>query len=249
MIDLRAKWGELQLAQALLTRLPTGRLPDPIPTTGDAAWAFPFVGLMVGLLTGIVFVVASAILPASAAALLAIGTGVFLTGALHEDGLADTADGFGGGQTTEKKLDIMRDSRIGSYGVVALILTFGLIATAMTNAPPNARTLALFAAIGATSRTAMLIPMTFLTPARPDGLGHGATLQPSTTFWIALGIAAIAAVLTRPLLILTTVITAIAISALARKQIGGQTGDVLGATQKITECACWLTAAAYINAS
>jgi len=249
VIDLRTKWGELQLALALLTRLPTGRLPKPVPTTGDAAWAFPCVGLLVGLLTGFVFLITSAVLSTPAAALLALGAGVFLTGALHEDGLADTADGFGGGQTVEKKLDIMRDSRIGSYGVVALILTFGLIATAMATATPDARTLALFAAIGATSRTAMLIPMTFLTPARTDGLGHGATLQPAANFWTALGIAGLAAVLTVPLLTLTTLIAAIGMSALARKQIGGQTGDVLGATQKISECACWLTAAAYVSAS
>ena len=113
----------------------------------------------------------------------------------------------------------------------------------MAEAQANIETLALFAAIGATSRTAMLIPMTFLTPARTDGLGYTATLQPTTSFWSAIGIATLAAFLIAPFLIITTAISAIAVSALARKQIGGQTGDVLGATQKITECVCWLTAA------
>ena len=244
MNNLGAKWGEFQLALALLTRLPTGRFPEKVPETGEAAWAFPIVGLIVGLCTGLMFVVASAALPPLVAALLAIASGIVLTGAIHEDGLADTADGFGGGQATEKKLEIMRDSRIGSYGVVALILTLSLIAAAMAAASPNIQTLALFAAIGASSRTAMLIPMTFLTPARTDGLGYAATSQPTASLWSAIGIATLAAFLTAPLLIITTLVSAIAVSALAQKQIGGQTGDVLGATQKITECTCWLTAAA-----
>ena len=119
MRTLRLRTVELQLAFALLTRLPIGRLPDKVPKTGDAAWAFPLVGFVIGGISGAAFLFCGAFLPPMPAAFIAIATGIALTGALHEDGLADVADGFGGGQDRSTKLDIMRDSRIGTFGIVA----------------------------------------------------------------------------------------------------------------------------------
>ncbi len=249
MSGLRARWVELQLAFVLLTRLPMGRLPDDTPPTSDAAWAFPFVGLIIGALSGTIFLLTAFALPPLTAALLAITTGIVLTGALHEDGLADVADGFGGGQTRDAKLEIMRDSRIGSYGVVALILILGLTATAIAASPPTSKSLTLFAAIGAISRAAVVIPMTFLRPARAEGLGFRAALTPGWRVWTAIGLMALAALVTFPALIIVSILTAGLMTIAAKTQIGGQTGDVLGATQKLTECTCWLTAAAYISAS
>lgn len=249
MSGLREKRVELQLAFVLLTRLPMGRLPDETPPTRDAAWAFPLVGLVIGSFSGAVFLLTATVLPPLAAALLAITTGVVLTGALHEDGLADVADGFGGGQTRDAKLEIMRDSRIGSYGVVALILVLGLTATAMAASPPTFKSLMMFAAIGAISRAAMVIPMTLLRPARADGLGVHAALETGWRLWTALGLMVLAAMITLPVLIIIAILTASLMTMAAKTQIGGQTGDVFGATQKLTECTCWLTAAAYVSAS
>ena len=89
---------DLRLAVMLLTRLPAGKLSDPAPSFAQAAWAYPVVGGSVGALSGAVFCAAGWLgVPGLAAALLAIGVAVLATGAMHEDGLADVADGFGGG--------------------------------------------------------------------------------------------------------------------------------------------------------
>lgn len=123
----------------LLTRLPAGKSVSlDNSTVARAAWIFPVVGLLVGATGGGVFMLASHLgLGIASAALLAMGTQVLLTGALHEDGLADTADGFGGGRGRERKLEIMRDSRIGTYGVVALVLVLSLRFTALQDIASN----------------------------------------------------------------------------------------------------------------
>ncbi|NNE82326.1 MAG: adenosylcobinamide-GDP ribazoletransferase [Silicimonas sp.] len=238
---------EAQVALALLTRLPSGALPTPAPSHADAAWAFPLVGMIVGAISGAVFLLAGAILPGLPAALLAISTAVVVTGALHEDGLADVADGFGGGQEPARKLEIMADSRIGSYGVVALVLTLGLIASAQSALPATTGTVVLFAAIGALSRSAMLAPMVFLKPARDSGLGASARLAKGWRVWIGLGIGALLALFTLPALLIAALVGAIVMMWLAKAQIGGQTGDVLGATQKLTETLGWMAAAALVT--
>lgn len=231
---------EAQVALMLLTRLPAGRIEGDTPPLGHAAWAFPAVGALLGLAIWAAHALALWLgLPPLAAAFVALAAGALLTGAFHEDGLADTADGFGGGATRARKLEIMKDSRIGSYGVLALILTLGLTATAMA----ESASLALFVAIGAASRTAMLLPMAVLKPARTSGLGHGAALAPDARFGAAL-LLTVLLVLPAPGVLLPILAVALALTALMRAQIGGQTGDTLGATQKLTECAGWLAAAA-----
>ncbi len=240
-MSLTARRAEAQLALMLLTRLPAGRIDGDVPPLGQAAWAFPLVGALVGAISGLVFWGASAVaLPALGAALLAITAAVLLTGGLHEDGLADMADGFGGGRDRAKKLDIMRDSRLGSYGALALILVIGLTASGVSAAGG----FVLFVAIGALSRTAMLLPLMLLPPARTDGLGASAATPLNGAFWVAvvfsLGLA-IAVGALKP--VLAALLVTLGVMALAKRQIGGQTGDILGATQKLAECAAWLTAA------
>ncbi len=245
-MSARARLEELQLGFALLTRLPPGRLSDTLPSIAEAAWAYPVIGAFVGLVSGAIYVGTGQVLPTLPAALLAVGAGVLLTGGLHEDGLADVADGFGGGGDVERKLEIMRDSRIGSYGVLAIVLIIGLTASAISAARPALEVLPVFAAIGALSRAAMLFPMATLAPARNDGLGQKAALPRGWRLWVGLFSAALLALIVTPALILAAAFAAIAMVATARNQIGGQTGDVLGATQKLSECACWLTIAALL---
>ena len=241
---------ELRLAVMLLTRLPAGRLVDPAPSFADAAWAYPLAGALMGALSGATYCGIAALgVPLLAAALLAVGVAVLATGAMHEDGLADVADGFGGGGDRDRKLDIMRDSRVGTYGVVAVVLAIGLLASAVASFEPGWVAFFGFVAVGALSRAMMLVPMTFLPPARGDGLGSQAVLSGPLTLFAALGIAL---VLSLPMLVTALVATwvmgavAFAMVGLARRQIGGQSGDVLGATQKLTEVSGWLVLAAMV---
>ncbi|MFN3400275.1 MAG: adenosylcobinamide-GDP ribazoletransferase [Ferrovibrio sp.] len=254
----RNRWGsDLRLALMLLTRLPTGRSASPDDATvARAAWIFPVVGLLVGATGGGVFMLASHLgLGIASAALLAMGMQVLLTGALHEDGLADTADGFGGGRSRERKLEIMRDSRIGTYGVVALVLILSLRFTALQDIASNllsisdeldeatgqnsAVIIALIAA-GALSRAAMAVVWYLLPPARSDGLAASSGAVSFGSAVAAAVIAALIAFATLPgfafiVACAAAAILAFAVAALAHWQIRGHTGDVLGATQQITE--------------
>jgi adenosylcobinamide-GDP ribazoletransferase len=183
------------------------------------------------------------------AALLSVLGGIALTGALHEDGLADTADGFCGGRDREEKLKILRDSRQGTYGVLAIVLSVLLRAAALAGIGDVIHGgLALIAAHAA-SRAALPAAMMRLTPARPDGLGAMAG-TPSAGGAIAAALigAAIALAALGPMrgviaLCLAGVIV-FATAELARSQIGGYTGDVLGAFQQVAEIVILLAASA-----
>src|SRR5689334_14895225 len=128
----RGPFDEFAIATALLTRLPVGAAVPADGAIAASGWAFPLVGAGIGGLCALAFLAAGLAGCSNAvAALLAVAAGIALTGAFHEDGLADTADGFGGGSGRDEKLAIMRDSRLGSFGGVALILSIGLRAAAI----------------------------------------------------------------------------------------------------------------------
>ncbi|MFC0342084.1 adenosylcobinamide-GDP ribazoletransferase [Paracoccus niistensis] len=244
---MRQRLAEAQLAVILLTRVPFGRLRDPVPPLGAAAWAFPLAGLLVGLIACAVMAAALALgLSAPVAGGLALGAQVMATGALHEDGLADICDGFWGGASRERRLEIMRDSRIGSYGTVGLILTLGLRWLGLA-AIAEAQALAAVIAVAVASRVAPVALMAGLPPARVEGLGaQGRAVGTASVL-----VAALIGVL--PLLLLpqggaALVAAALAVAVLAlvaRRKIGGQTGDVLGAGQQASEIALLLALGAY----
>src|SRR6204780_1970299 len=147
---------DLKASVAFLTRLPVGRAPPAAGTDiSRAAWAFPLAGVLVALVAAVVYAVAHKIgSPPWVAAALAVAATLAVTGCLHEDGLADTADGFGGGDSRERKLEIMRDSRIGTYGVCALILSILLrVAALVAFANPAPAVWALIAAHGGARAT------------------------------------------------------------------------------------------------
>jgi adenosylcobinamide-GDP ribazoletransferase len=246
----RGPFDEFAIATAVLTRLPVGAAAAEPGAVAAAGWAFPLVGAGIGLICALAFFVAGLFgVPNAPAALLAVAAGLLLTGALHEDGLADTADGVGGGHTREDKLAIMRDSRHGTFGIVAIVLTIGLRAAAIGALGDPIRVgLALIAA-HAVSRGALPVAMRLLSPARPDGLGAAAG-RPSLA--VAVIAAAISAIIALAVLgpragfvALLLAGGAIALAAaLARRQIGGYTGDVLGFFQQIGEIVMLLVAAA-----
>ncbi|MXP64139.1 adenosylcobinamide-GDP ribazoletransferase [Roseomonas sp. M0104] len=239
---LRARFAELAAAFGLLTRLPVGALPQPPDAAGyaRAAWAWPLAGAAVGALGGAAQALLTAAgLPPALAAPWALAAMLLASGALHEDGLADTADGFGGARNPARKLEIMRDSRIGSFGALALVLSLALRGGALAEL---AAPLPAMAAAGALARLAMLLPLLALPPARRDGLAAGLGRPPLAAALGALAVAAILAALLLPagaaLLALGAALAgAAALAALAGSQIGGQTGDVLGASAVLAECA------------
>lgn len=237
-----AEPADLARAFALLSRLP---VPGADGTRqARAAWAYPVVGLALGALAALPAALALALgLPAALAALLALACLVILTGAMHEDGLADCADGFWGGWEPARRLEIMKDSRIGSYGVIAL--TLGLAARwaalwLLFDISVWAGAGAL-ACAGALSRATMPALMAGLPNARGAGLSQSVGHVPPQTAGLAIAIAALAALLLTGCAALPALIWAalvgLALARLAKAKIGGQTGDVLGATQQVTEIA------------
>ncbi|KAJ55193.1 hypothetical protein ACMU_15670 [Actibacterium mucosum KCTC 23349] len=240
-----SRHAELHAALMLLTRLPVKPVGGETPSMADSRWAFPLAGAVVGAISALVFWLAGVLgLGPFAVALLAIGAGVLATGGLHEDGLADLADGLGGGATKDRKLEIMRDSRIGSYGVLALILSLGLITAGIVEAAP---VFWAFIAIGVASRAAMAAALILLPPVRDDGLGHAASGGRADGTIMVIG--AMAALALLPLgwsaIVVAggVILGAGVVARLAMKQLGGQTGDVLGATQKAAEIGGWLALA------
>jgi adenosylcobinamide-GDP ribazoletransferase len=226
-------WPELIGAATLLTRLPVGGWVRTHAPATDCLWAYPVVGLVVGGLGALILwagMVTGLSQPLSAA--WAIAATVALTGGLHEDGLADTADGFGGGRTVERKLDIMRDSRIGSFGALALCFSLALRILPLASSPHP-----YWALIGASmlGRGAMLIPLLVLKPARTDGLAAslGKAGLPAL---VGLAIAVALSLLT-PAECLAALAAGLVVSLLSYRQIGGYTGDVLGAVEQVAECA------------
>jgi adenosylcobinamide-GDP ribazoletransferase len=233
LTDLRGAFG-------LLTRLPVGSCAIP-PDLARCVWAFPVVGLVVN---GIAAVVFAAGVPPLLGAAWALVVTMLLTGALHEDGLADTADGFGGGRTPARKLEIMRDSRIGSFGALALVMSLLVRVSAVAATPHPA--LALIAA-GILGRGAMILPLLLLPPARPDGMGATAGHPPRPAAALGLALSAGAAWLVlggRPAIaaVIAAAGAGLVVAGLAWRQIGGHTGDVLGAAEILSECVV-LTAA------
>lgn len=232
---------DLPGAFGLLTRLPAGG-----PGRGAAsAWAWPVAGAVVGGLAAAAALGALAAgLPAGVAAGAALAVQALATGALHEDGLGDTADGIWGGRTPERRLEIMKDSRIGSYGVLALLLVTLLrwsALAALLHPGAGWGVVAGLIALGALSRVPMAVMMTALPPARGTGLSQGmgrphpATAALATVAGLGLALplgpgAALA-------LALACGLPALWLGAVARRRIGGQTGDVLGATQQLSEAA------------
>ena len=247
MSSLRRQGVLVLTAVQFLTRLPT---PRGLPFTPDAPvratrW-FPLVGHLVGGLCALVWLATGRLWPPSVAALLAVGAGVLATGAFHEDGLADTADGLGGGSTPERRLLIMKDSRLGAYGAVALVLGLGVRVAALAALSPGRGALALVVAHGAARAAAVLVMA--LTPYVGDtegakGRPAGARPTPGET-WLAgvLGFAPLA-LLPPVALALGALLAATATLWLvrtARRLVGGHTGDVLGAVEQLVEAALML---------
>lgn len=234
---------ELQVAVMLLTRLPAGEIKGEAPDLASARWVFPFVGGLIGLMTWSVYAGALTLgAPPAVAALLALAGLALVTGAVHLDGLADYADGIGGGRDKAHALEIMRDSRVGTYGVLALIMVAGLWTASVAAASPGVIT---FVGAAVLSRASMTALQDMLPPAREDGMARIAAGDSSAARAVLVILFAAALLLWLVPLIACITTTAL-VAYQARKKIGGQTGDVLGAAQVLSETAIWIVLASSV---
>lgn len=231
---------------ALLTRI---KIPASLQHTDKpiaaSAWAFPFIGLAVGALGGVVlFALERNGIAPPVATLLAMATIMCITGAIHEDGLADTADGFFGGRTTEEKLAIMKDSRIGTYGVLALLMAV-LLRLSLISDMNLPKAIACIVMAQCISKSAMVCLMFLLPLARREGLAVHTGKPDGVVTCTALIVAVAAAVFYLGKLFLWPIAAAalavFLVRALANKHIGGYTGDVLGTTAILAEIAVLLS--------
>lgn len=234
-------------ALVLLTRVPARRRVSHEASMGRSLPWFPVIGALVGLVVAGVYALGRVLWPAELAAAVAIGAGVAVTGALHEDGLADTADTLGASDR-EDALRILRDPRHGSYGVVAIVASVLVRSFALSAHGAAAATSALVAA-HALSRGATVVALRMSTPARHDGLGAAYARRATTGRALAAGL--IALVAAAAAMSLWGVVAAGAAAPLAyatvrgaTRRIGGMTGDVLGALEQVVECSVLLAAAA-----
>jgi adenosylcobinamide-GDP ribazoletransferase len=247
----RNRRDDFRMAAMMLMRIPVGSYAlSSDATLARAVWAFPLVGALVGALAGLVFWGSVAVrLPVSVAAVLALITVALITGGLHEDGLADFTDGLGGGRTREHRLEIMRDSRIGAYGTLALVLAFLLrFAAIIALASPHVVVLTWIAA-GATSRGAAVLLLWALPPARSDGLGVQAASPPRWSVCFALLLAVVITIAAAGQGAIVAIAAALGatgiVYGLARRYLQGHTGDVLGACVLGSECAVLVVASAW----
>ena len=237
------------------SRLPVPALPweqdaHAPPSFPRLLRMIPVAGLVLGLLPAAVLGLALLLdLGSWLAATLSVAAMVLTTGALHEDGLADTADSIGG-TTREKRLEIMRDSRIGSFGASALFLSLALRTGALAALASRIDSGAIVAAILITaslSRTAGLMPLVFLAPARRDGMSQAVGQPARKTFWLAAGISVVLAVVLGAfgalpgagivLMLALSGLSGLALTRFADRHLGGQTGDIAGAAQQVAEIA------------
>ncbi len=246
----RTLWLDLRLAIGLFTRVPLA------PTRAVPQAAFnrslrlaPVAGVLIGLAAAGAYWAADRLgLPALAAALSALGVTLLVTGALHEDGLADLADGLGGGRDRARKLAIMLDSRVGTYGTLALILSVGIRAAGLAEVTAGAKAWILLLVAHGLSRALLPAVMWLMPLAKTSGLAARVGRSGGGEALTALGLGCgLALIVSGPWLglwaILCAAIAAALVMTLAARQIGGYTGDVLGAVQQAAEVAIFVSLA------
>lgn len=241
------KSADIAAAFSLLSRLPV-----PVDhhmaanRAAQATWAYPLVGAVLGALAA---TIGSVILwlgaPTGMAAAGSLATLVLLSGGLHEDGLADCADGLGGGSSRERCLEIMKDSNIGAFGAVALIIVLIARWSGLDGLSGAGALFWPLIAVGAVSRLPMVLALFLMSSARKSGLAADVGRPPTGSAAVATGLALAIALFATGwagfLIFGTACLASLPLFYLAQRRIGGHTGDVLGASQQLVEIAALAT--------
>ncbi|MEL6170149.1 MAG: adenosylcobinamide-GDP ribazoletransferase [Pseudomonadota bacterium] len=246
-MDLKKEGRAFLAAIEFLTRIPVRAA-----WSEDAARAslkyYPAVGAGLGLVAGLAFVAVSPVFGATVSAILAIALTMVLTGALHEDGLADTWDGMGASR--DSALDVMRDSRLGSFGALSLVVALGLKSATLSSLVPAVAVLGLIAAHSA-SRGLIILAMALHPYARAEGAAasvSSAATRSNVAMALALSAAALVGLgstdMALPIIAVAGLALALILHAFHARRLGGYTGDTLGALQQYGEVAVLLAALA-----
>ena len=239
------------------------RLPIPGWVGFEAAWLqhasryFPLVGVVVAAIAAAVYYAAALVLPAPVAAVLSTAASIYITGAFHEDGFADTCDGLGGGMTKERALEIMKDSRVGAYGAIGIVCMLATKLSALAMLPPRLAVAALFVAhpLSRLAATALIWKLDYV---RGEGKAKPLAQQMTTAEF---AIAALTCLLPATYILTTDAMTpaamlaAIVAAALAAlwlgrlfvRRLGGYTGDCLGAVQQLAEALIYIAVLATLG--
>lgn len=241
---------DFRLAVGFLTRVPVGRVERAVHGLAGPSAYFPLVGAFVAIAGWLAWLGADALLGPVVGAIVSVLTTVAVTGALHEDGLADTADGLWGGASPQRRLEIMRDSRLGTYGAIALVADLALRVALLV--PLDAlHVLQILLAGHVLGRAAPLVLAAVLPPARDNGLGAG--LTPTTRSGAVLAVltvaaaAALAAGYWAPLVVAAAAAVLLGVRRAARRRLGGFSGDILGAAVLLTNLAVAAVIAAVVH--
>lgn len=232
-------------AAQFLTRIPI-RLSAPVDHARALPW-FPLIGALIGAATGVVAAGMAHLVPGPVAGMSAVIVGLLITGAFHEDGLADIADAFGGGWAVERRLEILKDPRHGTYGVAALTGSIVVRVVCAASIVSPAAVFATFVAAHTLGRASAVAATKAAPPAVESGLGVTAagSLRPvPTSVGLVAGVAVVALVCGWWVLpfVGASVVAAGAVVALAVRKIGGLAGDVLGAVEQVVECLLMIVA-------
>ncbi|MEL7111821.1 MAG: adenosylcobinamide-GDP ribazoletransferase [Pseudomonadota bacterium] len=252
---MKHEGASLLLAIQLLTRLPVrlSGLYSPARMAASVRY-YPLVGVLVGGVSAAVFMAADLLFPTALAVLFAIAAGLLFTGAFHEDGLADTFDGVGGGLTRDKALQIMKDSRLGTYGTLALILALALKAATLMALTPLLIPVALIAAHGLSRLSSVLVIATS-NYVRDEGTGKpvaGAASPTSLVVALITGAVIIAAwFFWSPAIAIVWALGGLILGHCLMRlffepKLGGYTGDTLGAIQQASEIGFYLGLVAWL---
>lgn len=244
----RRNWlADVVMALRFFSRLPTGESPHVVPDLNRIATALPFASLVIGLGPALVlWVLLATGFPPLFAAVAAAAVFAIVTGAMSEDAVADAADGLFGGHTPERRLEILKDSRHGTYGVLAIVFVVGMKVTALSamGAHDPLAASALWLAATVLARSGALYLPYALAPARATGAAAAAGRVSRNAFAIGIVLATVMAlVLTLPfaasigLLLVPILVALVAVfwTWLCKRLVGGQTGDLIGALQALLE--------------
>lgn len=249
MTIVRREIGALRAALAYFTRTPISAAIDPADLRAAPRY-FPLVGAVVGLFSSAVWWLSDHILPNDISVLITVAAAILFTGALHEDGFADVCDGFGGGYDKVRVLAVMKDSRIGAFGAIGVVLLLALKTVALVHVPAN-RMIAVLVAAHAASRWAAVTLLAAHDYARTDATAKAGAMVARLRLRQLLlptvfGVVPILVLLpVQYWWILVPVLgTRWALGRLFNRRIGGYTGDCLGATQQVCEVVFYLAVVA-----